>query len=110
MKESWEQAFFNTMDGRIPEAPRQVQVALVESVQPFVVNMGDLLYEKDKGEVLVNHFLTKETYTDVTVAGCPEHGSFTGTITYQPELQVGDKVAVVQLEGLQQLIVLCKVV
>lgn len=109
-KESWEQAFWNTVDGHVPEAPRHVQLARLESVDPIVVNLGGLMYEQSQGEVLVNHFLTKRTYENVQVSGCPAHGGYVGTLTYQPELEAGDLVCIVQLEGRQQIVILCKVV
>lgn len=109
-KEAWEQTFWNTVDGHVPEAPRHVQLARLDGVDPIVVNLGGLLYEQNKGEVLVNHFLTKRQYTQVSIDGCPAHGGYVGTLTYQPELQAGDLVCVVQLEGKQQLVILCKVV
>ena len=38
------------------------------------------------------------------------HGTVTATVTHPTAIKEGDSVAVVQLEGKQQLIVLCKVV
>ena len=109
-KESWEQAFWNTVDGHVPETPRHVQLARLSGVDPIVVDLGGLRYEQDQGEVLVNHFLTKRAYEGVQISGCPAHGGYTGSLVYQPELAAGDLVCVVQLEGKQQVVILCKVV
>lgn len=115
-KESWEQEFWNTVDGHIPDAPRHVQLARLESADPIVVNLGGLLYERDKGEVLINHFLIKRSYDDVTLGDAQGGASIqpaviNGNLTFNdPELEAGDLVCVVQLEGKQQLVILCKVV
>lgn len=110
MEKEWDQQFWDTFDNHAPEAPRHVQLARLESVEPLVVNLGGLLYEQVQGEVYVNHYLTKRAYEQVQIAGCPAHGGYTGTLTYQPELETGDLVCVVQLEGKQSLVILCKVV
>lgn len=108
--ESWEQTFWNAIDGHTPEAPRHVQIAKVETEEPLAVSLGGLLYEQALGEVRVNHMLLQRQEEGVTIEGCPEFGSITATVTHPAQLQAGDEVAVVQLEGKQQLIILCKVV
>lgn len=68
MEKEWDQQFWDTFDNHAPEAPRHVQLARLESVEPLVVNLGGLLYEQAQGEVYVNHYLTKRAYEQVQIA------------------------------------------
>lgn len=110
MQESWEHLFWNTVDGHMPDAPRHLQVAQVERVEPLAVNVGGLIYEQAQGQVLVNAALLQRTDENVNISAPAPHGSITADVTYPAQLKAGDNVAVVQLEGRQQLIILCKVV
>lgn len=109
-EKAWEQVFWDALDDHVPEAPRHVQLAKVVSVQPVVVSLGGLQYEQAKGQVLVNAQLLKHEENNVVIAALNPHGTITATVTHQAAIKEGDSVAVVQLEGKQQLIVLCKVV
>lgn len=115
MKEkSWEHAFWDAVDSRSRERNdrviRNVLIAQVESVQPLAVNVGGLLYEQAQGQVLVNASLLQRTDEGVVISAPDPHGTITADVTYPVQLEAGDNVAVVQLEGKQQLIILCKVV
>lgn len=113
-EKSWEHVFWDTVDGRSQDRNdrviRNVMVAQVESVQPLAVNVGGLIYEQAQGQVLINEALLKRTDEGVVISAPAPHGSITATVTYPAQLEAGDNVAVVQLEGKQQLIILCKVV
>lgn len=107
-KTSWEEEFWESIDDGVPEAPRPITVALVESKVPLVINMGGLLYEEARKEVVVSHQLKKRKEKVIISAPMP-HGTIEAEVTYPAQLEVGDKVAVVKLEGGQQILVLAKV-
>lgn len=109
-EKSWEHVFWDALDDHVPEAPRHVQLAKVVSVQPVVVSLGGLQYEQAKGQVVINAQLLQYEEKDVVIAASSPHGTITATVTHPTAIKAGDGVAVVQLEGKQQLIVLCKVV
>lgn len=113
-EKSWEHVFWDTVDSRSKDrndrVMRNVMIAQVESVQPLTVNVGGLIYEQAQGQVLVNAALLERTDEDVVISAPAPHGGITANVTYPAQLETGDNVAVVQLEGKQQLIILCKVV
>lgn len=109
-EKSWEQVFWDALDDHVPEAPRHVQLAKVVSVQPVVVSLGGLRYEQAKGQVVINAQLLKHEEKNVVISAPSPHGTITATVTHPTAIKEGDSVAVVQLEGKQQVIVLCKVV
>ena len=113
-EKSWEHVFWDTVDSRSQDRNdrviRNVMIAQVESVQPLSVNVGGLIYEQAQGQVLINAALLERTDEDVIISALAPHGSITANVTYPAQLEEGDNVAVVQLEGKQQLIILCKVV
>lgn len=57
MEKEWDQQFWDTFDNHAPEAPRHVQLARLESVEPLVVNLGGLLYEQARAR-----------YTSITIS------------------------------------------
>lgn len=111
---SWEHVFWDTVDSRSQDrndrVTRNVMIAQIESVEPLAVNVGGLIYEQAQGQVLVNAALLERTDENVVISAPAPHGGITATVTYPAQLETGDNVAVVQLEGKQQLIILCKVV
>lgn len=113
-EKSWEHVFWDTIDSRSQDrndrVTRNVMIAQIESVEPLAVNVGGLIYEQAQGQVLVNAALLERTDENVVISAPAPHGGITATVTYPAQLETGDNVAVVQLEGKQQLIILCKVV